>query len=158
MNKTLITWVAIVVLIIVGFLIFKNSGNKTEQTPTIDLGGQSAAPGTNTEVTPVATTTVSTPSTPASAVKSFTVSGKPFSFTPSTLTVNKGDTVKITFVNEAGTHDWVLDGYDNVRTAVLQGGKSETIQFVADKAGSFEYYCSVGTHRQMGMKGTLTVK
>ncbi len=156
MNKTLITWLAIIIIVIAGILIFKNS-NKTPSDSTLDVGGQSAAPGTNTEQTPVATTSVSTPTTPTSAVKSFTVNGKPFSFTPSTMTVNKGDTVKITFVNEAGTHDWVIDEF-NARTKVLQGGQTETIEFVADKVGSFEYYCSVGTHRQMGMKGTLIVK
>ncbi|MEY4731380.1 MAG: hypothetical protein RL681_326, partial [Candidatus Parcubacteria bacterium] len=45
----------------------------------------------------------------------------------------------------------------NAATKVLTDGQSETIEFVANKAGTFEYYCSVGSHRQMGMKGTLTV-
>lgn len=154
MNKTLITWLAIIVLVIVGVLIFKNSNNKTSSTNP-DLGGQSAAPGVNTDTNSVVTPPVNSPVT-VDKVKSFTVTGKPFSFTPSTMTVNKGDTVKITFVNEAGTHDWVIDEF-NARTKVLQGGQTETIEFVADKSGSFEYYCSVGTHRQMGMKGTLIV-
>ena len=39
---------------------------------------------------------------------------------------------------------------------MVRGNDSVTV--VSDKTGSFEYYCSVGTHRQMGMKGTLTVK
>jgi hypothetical protein len=37
-------------------------------------------------------------------------------------------------------------------------GASDVVEFTADKAGTFEYYCSVGNHRAMGMKGTLTVK
>jgi uncharacterized cupredoxin-like copper-binding protein len=32
------------------------------------------------------------------------------------------------------------------------------VQFVADKTGTFEFYCSVGNHRQMGMVGTLVVQ
>jgi plastocyanin len=107
-------------------------------------------------------TSTATSTTPATGtqngnVKEFTVTGKNFSFVPAAMTVNKGDRVRITFVNESGTHDLVIDEF-NARTKVIQGGAQETIEFVADKTGSFEYYCSVGKHREMGMKGTLTVK
>lgn len=107
-------------------------------------------------------TSTATSTTPATGtqngnVKEFTVTGKNFSFAPAAMTVNKGDRVRITFVNESGTHDLVIDEF-NARTKVIQGGAKETIEFVADKTGSFEYYCSIGQHRQMGMKGTLTVK
>ena len=49
---------------------------------------------------------------------------------------------------------------DEYGAATKQGQApfEEVIEFTADKTGSFEYYCSVGTHRQMGMKGTLIVK
>ncbi|MFA9288639.1 MAG: plastocyanin/azurin family copper-binding protein [Weeksellaceae bacterium] len=90
-------------------------------------------------------------------VKEFTVKGDEFTFAPNTMTVNKGDTVRITFENTEGFHDLVIDEFD-VATAQIQAGASETVEFVADKTGSFEYYCSVGQHRQMGMVGTLTVK
>ncbi len=90
-------------------------------------------------------------------VKTFIVKGGGFYFDPSTIEVNEGDTVRIVFENSGGTHDWVIDEF-NARTKVLSAGQSETIEFFANKKGSFEYYCSVGTHRQMGMKGTLIVK
>lgn len=96
------------------------------------------------------------PPTSSGSVKTFTVTGKNFSFSPSTLTVKKGDTVKITFSNSGGIHDFVIDEF-NVQTSRINGGQSQTVEFIANKAGSFEYYCSVGTHRQMGMRGTLTV-
>ena len=89
-------------------------------------------------------------------IKTFTVVGKPFSFTPANITVNEGDTVRIVFQNQEGTHDWVIDEF-NARTEVLSAGETETIEFYANKKGVFEYYCSVGTHRQQGMKGSLTV-
>lgn len=91
------------------------------------------------------------------SVKEFVVEGKNFLFSSAAITVNKGDTVKITFKNAGGTHDFVIDEF-NVRTSRVADGASETIQFVADKVGNFEYYCSVGNHRQMGMKGVLTVE
>jgi plastocyanin len=126
--------------------------------------GQVAAPigttdnGTQTYLTPAQTATSTATSSPTviPETKSFTVSGKNFSFTPATMQVNRGDRVRITFNNTSGTHDLVVEGY-NARTKILQTGQSETIEFVANQSGSFEYYCSVGQHRSMGMKGTLTV-
>ncbi|KKT09719.1 MAG: Plastocyanin [candidate division WWE3 bacterium GW2011_GWB2_43_22] len=56
-----------------------------------------------------------------------------------------------------GTHDLRLDEF-NVATKLLKAGETDTVEFTADKAGVFEYYCSVGEHRKMGMVGTLTVE
>jgi plastocyanin len=78
-------------------------------------------------------------------------------FTPSTINVNEGDRVKIVFKNTQGFHDFVIDQY-GVATKQTNAPAEEVIEFTADKAGSFEYYCSVGEHRAMGMKGTLVVK
>ena len=72
------------------------------------------------------------------------------------MTVKKGDTVRVTFTNNEGFHDWVLDEF-SARTPQIGAGKNATVEFVASKTGTFEYYCSVGSHRKMGMKGTLTV-
>ena len=91
------------------------------------------------------------------AVKIFTVVGQNFSFSTSEIRVKKGDTVKIIFQNNDGVHDWVIDEF-NARTARIQSGQKAEIQFVADKTGQFEYYCSVGSHRAQGMKGVLIVE
>lgn len=90
-------------------------------------------------------------------VKSFTVVGKAFSFTPSEISVKKGDTVKITFQNDNGFHDLRIEGY-NLGTKQIQSPASETFQFVAHKAGTFEFFCSVMNHRQLGMVGKLIVE
>lgn len=90
-------------------------------------------------------------------VKEFRVVGTNFAFSEKEITVNKGDTVRIVFVNEEGFHDWVLDEFD-AATSQIQAGNQETIEFVADQSGEFEYYCSVGQHRAMGMVGKLIVE
>lgn len=90
-------------------------------------------------------------------VKEFTVHGSNFKYDIDKIEVNKGDIVKINFVNDDGFHDLVIEGYDK-RTQRLQTGQNEAIEFTVDKQGEFEYYCSVGEHRQMGMKGKLVVK
>jgi plastocyanin len=90
-------------------------------------------------------------------VREFVVSGQNFSFTPSVITVKKGDKVKITFNNTQGFHDFKIDEY-GVASKQSKSPTAEVLEFTADKAGSFEYYCSVGSHRAMGMKGTLKVE
>lgn len=90
-------------------------------------------------------------------IQEFTVTGSKYKFDPDQIKVKKGETVKITFKNSDGMHDFVIDEF-KTRTKVIKSGEQETIQFTADKAGSFEYYCSVGNHRAMGMKGNLVVE
>lgn len=91
------------------------------------------------------------------AVKAINIVGNNFSFDVSEIRVKKGEKIKIVFNNKEGFHDWVIDEF-NVRTSKLQSGQTAEVEFVADKTGSFEYYCSVGSHRAMGMKGKLIVE
>lgn len=85
------------------------------------------------------------------------VEGGMFYFKPNEIRVKKGEKVKIVFTNKEGMHDFVIDEL-NVRSDRIQAGTSTQIEFTPDKIGSFEFYCSVGNHRQMGMKGTLIVE
>jgi len=85
------------------------------------------------------------------------VSGQNFSFSPSIITVKKGQTVKINFTSSQGFHDWRVDEFD-AKTEQINAPGSSSVTFVADKAGEFEFYCSVGQHRQMGMIGKLIVE
>lgn len=91
-----------------------------------------------------------------SEVKTFEISGVPFEFSMQEIRVRQGDRVRIIFTNNEGMHDWGVDEF-NARTKQLQTGESDTVEFVADKKGTFEYYCSVNNHRQMGMVGNLIV-
>lgn len=142
-----------------------DTATTTSQTATtspwdIDIEGDTATTTNATSSDTLSATSSTSTGTKATStsesVKSFTVEGKNYSFSPATMTVKKGDRVRIIFNNTGGLHDWVLDEF-NAKTKQLAAGASETIEFVADKAGTFEYYCSVGQHRAMGMKGTLTV-
>lgn len=154
-------WIAalVVVLVIIGaFFLFKDKGEAPSQS---EVENTMPVPGSNVEEMIVEEETSAAPSTPQGtlpAVKEFTVDNEGFSFKPAALTVNKGDTVKITFRNTGGTHDFRIDEFTGAATRILSAGESQTITFVANKAGSFEYYCSVGNHRAQGMWGTFTVK
>lgn len=89
--------------------------------------------------------------------KVFKITGRNFSFSQNEIQVKKGDRVKINFESANGFHDWTVAEF-NAKTAQVNVGGKASVEFVADKTGEFEYYCSVGQHRQMGMKGKLIVE
>lgn len=88
---------------------------------------------------------------------SVTLEAKSFSFSQKEIRVKKGNKVKITLVNKDGFHDWTIDGF-NAKTKQIPVGQTDSIEFIADKTGTFEYYCSVGQHRANGMVGKLIVE
>lgn len=152
MNKNIMVIGAVVVVVLVGgIMLFSNQGGAPNQ-PAAGTEDQENVPVVNE---PAQNET--TPPPAESAVKEFRVVGSPFKFSPNEIKVKQGDTVRIVFVNESGNHDWRIDEF-NAATKVIKGGETDTVQFVVDKKGTFEFYCSVGTHRQMGMKGNLIVE
>ncbi len=90
-------------------------------------------------------------------VETVSLTAKSFSFSQTEIRVKKGGTVKINLASTDGFHDLVIDEF-NARTSRISTGQSASTEFVASKTGTFEYYCSVGTHRQMGMVGQLIVE
>lgn len=136
-------WVILILLIIGGLVYFgsKYQVNQQVQNPTTISPGVGGQGGESAQVN----------------VKEFTIEGKPFSFTPNEIRVKEGDTVRINFRNMEGFHDWTLDEF-NVKTKQIQAGEVDTVEFVANKKGTFEFYCSVGNHRQMGMVGKFLVE
>ena len=87
----------------------------------------------------------------------FEIDGTNFAFSIKEIKVKKGDTIKIVFSSKEGFHDWVVDEFD-VATEKITTGNTTEVEFVADQKGEFEYYCSVGNHRQLGMVGKLIVE
>lgn len=71
--------------------------------------------------------------------------------------LNKGELESIHFINEDQStnskHNVNIDEF-NVHSRDLGYFESQTITFIADKTGSFSYYCSI--HPEM--KGTLVVE
>lgn len=69
---------------------------------------------------------------------------------------SKGDLQSIHFINEDrethSEHNLNIDAF-NVHTKDLHYYESQTINFIPDKSGTFEYYCSI--HPEM--KGEITV-
>ena len=84
------------------------------------------------------------------------VDGKPKpQFSLSEIIVNKGDTVRIKITNTKGTHDFTIDEYKVYAETPLN--EEVVVEFTADKAGEFVYYCAKPGHRAGGQWGTLKV-
>lgn len=149
-KKTLVIMGIIIILLGASYYFLSNKKTEPSEIPSDAMSDTNNG---NSEISVPAENTTQT----ESIVKEFTVAGNNYKFLPAELKVKKGDTVKIIFKNDGGTHDFVIDEF-NAKTKRIKSGETETIQFIVDKAGTFEYYCSVGNHRQEGMKGTLTVQ
>jgi heme/copper-type cytochrome/quinol oxidase subunit 2 len=129
----------LVVVVVIGAGLFMSKSKQTE-APT----------DTNTQIAPV-----------TESVKEFTMTAyydpalkKPIFSLPE-MSVKKGDKVKIKVTNTLGMHDFLIDEFKVAEELPLN--QEVVIEFTADKAGDFVYYCSKPGHRQNGQWGTLKV-
>jgi plastocyanin len=160
--------ILVLVLLVGGILLLSRNGQKEQDnTPTtpnngtgLESGGgnmadQPAIPddsaGTSTNSDGDSTGMVEAPNVEVS------VTGKGFEFSVKEIRASVGDTVTVNFSSLQGFHDWTVDEF-SAATSQVNAGESSSVTFVVDKAGEYEYYCSVGTHRQMGMVGKLIVE
>ncbi len=141
--------VVLVVLAIGGWWVYSSQKNNAAMTPVASPTPEAM------QASPTAMPASSSAMTAETEIK---VSGSEFAFTPSTLVVKKGSKVKITFQNTGKfPHNLTVDKL-GVSTKTIQPGQSDSFEFTADTAGTFAIFCSVDSHRQKGMEGTLTVQ
>ena len=133
---------AIIATLLLGLLLF-GCASQSQSTPT----PQSQSPAQVTMPAAVGALT---------GMKEFTITAKQFEFSPSTITVNKGDKVRLKITSQDTTHGFALPDFGVEQT--LDAGKEVMVEFTADKAGTFEFrcfnYCGSG---HGGMSGKLVV-
>jgi plastocyanin len=154
-NKNLMIGIIAVAVFIVGAWFLYGNNMTGYNTQTVEKNTTSTPSTEDTK--PLGSSLESTDSSITKQVKEFSVTGSSFKFDPPETKVKKGDTVKITFKNAGGFHDFVIDEF-KVKAKQGNGPSEEIITFVADKAGEFAYYCSVGQHRSKGMEGKFIVE
>ena len=117
----------------------------------------------------------------AATARDIKLRAKDVLFQPESLTISSGQRVKLTLKNDdVAEHDWQIDEIDadvvasdgsgdehagsggnalddgiGVHTA---GGESNSLTFVVNKPGQYDFYCTVSGHRESGMVGTLVVE
>lgn len=90
--------------------------------------------------------------------KTIQVSGTEYSFSPSTITVKQGQTVKVEFTNTGQIpHDLRIPDL-GTGTQTIRPGQTDSFTFTASKSGTFpiQFICSLPGHAQNGMTGKLT--
>lgn len=87
----------------------------------------------------------------------FEMTASRFKFEPATLQVTEGDRVRLTLRSVDTEHGFEIKKHD-VKVAVPKTGEPVTVEFVAGKAGTYDFkcseYCGSGHGR---MKGKLVV-
>lgn len=173
MSKTSWIIISILLIVVLGYNFFMRPAQAPSETlPTIPTGAQNditVAEPTQTIPAisePVPTTSnenkpqgEATPLPPASSqVKEVRVEASEFKFSPASITLAPGQSVRLTLVNTGNMgHDLDIDGI--VDGPIIAAGDQTIITFTApQKAGNYPYYCSVGSHRSLGMEGQLIVK
>lgn len=137
-----------------------NANTPSPQAAPANENVNASAANTNTaEATTnaAASDTNTTAAAPTPQVREIAVTAKQFTFNPSTIEVNEGDTVKLSITSVDVVHGFSIPEFD-VNTT-LRPNQTSTVEFVANKKGTFTFACSVvcGSGHG-GMKGTLVVK
>lgn len=154
MNKILIG--GLVVVVGGALFIFLTAEPVAEGPGPVSATPETAAPAAETALES-ATEDVASDTEESGEVVSFEVDSFSYGYSLEEIRVKEGDTVTINLTNSGGFHDWVVDEFD-AATAKIKEGETTSVTFVASKKGTYEYYCSVGSHRAQGMIGTLIVE
>jgi cytochrome c oxidase subunit 2 len=94
---------------------------------------------------------------PASHAHEIAMTAKKYEFNPNVITVKKGEQVKLVITALDREHGFKLGAFGIDQK--LKKGKAATIEFVADKAGTFPFECSKFCGFGHGrMKGKLVVE
>ena len=79
---------------------------------------------------------------PEDTTKEFTMVARQWEFVPDTITVNEGDTVKLTVKSEDVAHGISIPAF-GVANTFLDPGDEVTLEFVADRKGTHRFFCTV---------------
>ncbi|MEK6277248.1 MAG: cupredoxin domain-containing protein [Actinomycetota bacterium] len=145
--RTRITLAGAATAVVAAMLVAGCGGDDGTTTSADEGGGQATAQGGT-----------QTAAGGAHAGKPVTISETEYKLTPSDPTVKAG---KVSFdaVNGGGvTHALEVEGPNGeVQSKDLSPGDSETITVDLSKPGTYEMYCPIANHRELGMQGEVVV-
>jgi heme/copper-type cytochrome/quinol oxidase subunit 2 len=171
-KREIIVVAVVVVIVIVagaGIYYWSSGNNKTGSStsvPAAGTAGSVGAPGVGTVLSAttsiqslpsnvvvpvqnassvpagVAAPSIVTPGSPSGSTsyRSFSISISGGAYTPNTVIVNQGDTVHISLTAVDGNYDFTQPNYG--LSLAIAKGQSKVVQFDADTAGKFTFYCA----------------
>ncbi len=90
-------------------------------------------------------------------MQTVTIEAGAFYYKPNVINAKVGDKIKVVMTSKDMMHDFMIDEL-GVKLPITKSGETNEVEFTATKAGTFEFYCSVGQHRKNGQVGTLIVE
>jgi heme/copper-type cytochrome/quinol oxidase subunit 2 len=120
------------------------SGSANNNIPSLAMPITTTMSNNSNAASNVSTSSTSTSTQPP--VKDITMKVVSWSFTPNKIEVNKGDLVRLHFMTANDNvalyngHGFGIDSY-NINTFLVKG-TNQTLQFVADKPGTFTFRCT----------------
>ena len=171
-KRGIIIVIVVVVVIVIGAGIYYwnslRAGNNFASLPATGTAGSTATPGSGTVSNANASATIQSlpsnvvvPTQNASSVpagvaapsivtsgspsgstsyRSFSINISGGAYTPNTVIVNQGDTVHISLTAVDGGYDFTQPNYG--LSLAISKGQSKVVQFDADTAGKFTFYCA----------------
>ena len=161
-------WVTVSLIILVlvgGFFLFNSAFNSSDEVGdpgivVVDKIDSQEEPSSSEETSTEVSEQIPTPTETTEEVqetKEFNIIAKQWDFSPSTITVNEGDNVILNIESIDVTHGFSLLSFGV--SEQLVSGNTVKIEFVADKKGTFSFFCNVFCGSgHIGMKGTLVVQ
>jgi uncharacterized cupredoxin-like copper-binding protein len=88
------------------------------------------------------------------------VSETEYKIEPANPEIAKPGTVRFAITNDGSqVHSIEVEGPKGEKqSGVLQPGQKGTLQVDLSKPGSYEWYCPIANHKQLGMEGEIVVK
>ncbi len=128
--KKLIIILAVLLIVIGGAFVFLGKNSNNEKAPSL----------------------VSDES-----VREISITAKQWEFVPGTITVQQGERVRLSIASVDVAHGFALPDFGI--SEYLTPGQTSTVEFTADKKGTFSFFCNVvcgAGHSQM--RGVLVVQ
>lgn len=151
---------ALIVLAVLGYGAYRikrhfshrsaQTSSQTEMTaasPTDNSASSSATPADGSSS--------DTPTTNDERV--ITMDAGSFYYKPNVITAKLGEKLKVVITSKDMVHNFNIDEL-NVHSPMIHSGETNSVEFVASKQGTFEFYCSVGQHRAHGQVGKITIE
>lgn len=131
---------------------------KLKQTPKVEIPIKAVAPVTTEAPKKIeAAPKIEEPLIVKAPVKTFNVTARQWVFEPAKITVSQGDKVKLVVQSTDVAHGIGIPDF-NVSSR-LEPGKTTTLEFIADKTGTFSFFCTVFCgDGHSTMRGSLVVQ
>lgn len=161
-NMKVMGAIVVLILVLVGGFLYMRSRDTVNNPPAGETSQESIQEdmieqGSTLPVDANTQVKETTDSAANASEQVVTIEAGSFYYKPNVINAKVGDKIKVVMTSKDMMHDFKIDEL-NVMLPVTKSGETNEVEFTASKAGTFEFYCSVGQHRKNGQVGTLVVK